>query len=90
MMMDGGGCAGDSNTAETEGEGGGDKEVDCKRWGGLMRVYDERGDGGEALPVCKHLLACTVAECWDGAARMVEVRGVGRGEMAGWAGGWGG
>ena len=55
-------------------------------WGGLMRV--EKG-GGEA-PLCKHLLACLLAERWEVAGGMVEEREVGREEMAGWAAGWGG
>ena len=54
-------------------------------WGG--RMLRERG---EDVPVCKHLMACVLAERWDVAAAMVEERRVGRGEMAGWAAGWGG
>ncbi|MDI1487904.1 MAG: hypothetical protein OHK93_007177 [Ramalina farinacea] len=87
MILD---CTGDDTTVEGT-EGGARGVGDGKRWGGLMRVYGEGGGGvNGGVPVCKHLLACCVAECWDGAGRMVEVRGVGRGEMAGWAGGWGG
>lgn len=95
MMMDGGDCTRDDATAAEGTEGGaggvGDEQADGKRWGGLMRVYEEKvGGRGNGVPVCKHLLACCVAEWWDGAGQMVEVRVVGRGDMAGWAGGWGG
>lgn len=51
-------------------------------WGGSML-------GGD-VPLCKHLLACVLAERWDGAGGLVEGREVGREEMAGWAAGWGG
>ncbi|KAI4202168.1 MAG: hypothetical protein LQ346_002020 [Caloplaca aetnensis] len=53
------------------------------RFGGLMR-----GDGG--MPVCKHLLACLLAESWKGFKDYVEERVVEREEMSGWAAGWGG
>lgn len=51
-------------------------------WGGLMVGAD--------VPLCKHLLACVLAERWDGAGTLVEEREVGREEMAGWGAGWGG
>lgn len=54
-------------------------------WGGLMR-----GERGEEVPLCKHLLACVLAERWEVGRGMVGERGVGREEMAGWAAGWGG
>lgn len=53
------------------------------RWGGLMVEEED-------VPLCKHLLACVLAERWDGAGALVEEREVGREEMAGWAAGWGG
>ncbi|KAI4153984.1 MAG: hypothetical protein L6R39_001461 [Caloplaca ligustica] len=53
------------------------------RCGGLMR-----GDG--EMPVCKHLLACLLAESGGGCGNLVEERAVGREEMSGWAAGWGG
>ncbi|MCJ1276071.1 hypothetical protein MMC21_003876 [Puttea exsequens] len=53
------------------------------KWGGLML-------GEEEVPLCKHLLACVLAEWWDVAKAMVEDKEVGREEMAGWAAGWGG
>lgn len=52
-------------------------------FGGLMR-----GEG--EAPVCKHLLACLLAESWRGFAGFVEERVVGREEMSGRAAGWGG
>lgn len=52
-------------------------------WGGVMR------QGGD-VPLCKHLLAVVLAEWWGVAGMMVEERVIGRGEMAGWAAGWGG
>ena len=54
-------------------------------WGGLMRV-----EKGEEVPLCKHLLACVLAERWEMVRGMVGEREVGREEMAGWAAGWGG
>ncbi|KAL8906648.1 MAG: hypothetical protein Q9207_001902 [Kuettlingeria erythrocarpa] len=53
------------------------------RFGGLMR-----GDG--EVPVCKHLVACLLAESWKGFKDYVEERVVERQEMSGWAAGWGG
>ena len=55
------------------------------RWGGLSG----HGTGRDA-PLCKHLLACVLAECWAVAGTMIEERIVGKEEMAGWAAGWGG
>ncbi|KAI4119543.1 MAG: hypothetical protein LQ338_007259 [Usnochroma carphineum] len=66
------------NDGEDRGRPGGDV-----RFGGLMR-----GEG--EMPVCKHLLACLLAESWRGFGGFVEERVVGREEMGGWAAGWGG
>ncbi|KAL8777536.1 MAG: hypothetical protein Q9213_007818 [Squamulea squamosa] len=52
-------------------------------FGGLMR-----GEG--EIPVCKHLLACYLAESWKGFEGYVGERIVSREEMSGWAAGWGG
>ena len=52
------------------------------QWGGVMQVEDE-------VPLCKHLLACVLAERWVGAADLIEEREIGREEMAGWAAGCG-
>ena len=54
-------------------------------WGGWMLRREVDG-----VPVCKHLLACLLAERWNVARGVVEERSVGEGEMAGWAAGWGG
>ncbi|KAM0713633.1 hypothetical protein Q7P37_010595 [Cladosporium fusiforme] len=54
------------------------------RFGGLTRAAR---DG--VPPVCKHLLACVVAERWEGFGALVVERGVGGDEVAGWAAGWG-
>ncbi|KAI9803947.1 MAG: hypothetical protein M1833_000228 [Piccolia ochrophora] len=66
-----------------EGEEGDDGWV----FGGLGLELE----GGRAPPVCKHLMACVLAErlaAWvGGVVRDVEV---GQGEMGGWAAGWGG
>lgn len=62
------------------GPGGGEGMVLDAAWGGSML-------GGD-VPLCKHLLACVLAERWDGAGGLVEGREVGREEMAGWAAGW--
>lgn len=57
------------------GEGG--------KFGGLMR--------GEAeMPVCKHLLACYLAESWSRFDEQVDESIVSKEEMSGWAAGWGG
>lgn len=65
---------------ESEDEGG---EEDGWRFGGLTR-----GGRGEVPPLCKHLLACMLAE-WGGFGEGVEVREVTVEEIAGWGGGWG-
>ncbi|KAL1583004.1 hypothetical protein WHR41_08494 [Cladosporium halotolerans] len=65
---------------ESEDEGGGE---DGWRFGGLTR-----GGRGEVPPVCKHLLACVLAE-WGGFGEGAEVREVTVEEVAGWGGGWG-
>ena len=44
---------------------------------------------GSDLPVCKHLLACVLAEHCQMMAHLVEERAVSVEEMAGWAAGWG-
>ena len=56
-------------------------------WGGLLLTT--RGERGE-VPLCKHLLACLLAERWEVMGGFFEERKVGREEMAGWAAGWGG
>ena len=56
------------------------------RWGGL--TLEEHG--GANVPVCKHLFACVLAEQWGVAGGLVGEREVGREEMGGWGGGWGG
>ena len=53
-----------------------------ERWGGF-------GLGNE-VPLCKHLLACALADRCKRFEGFVEEKVVGRDEMAGWAGGWGG
>ncbi|KAL8807023.1 MAG: hypothetical protein Q9182_001004 [Xanthomendoza sp. 2 TL-2023] len=53
------------------------------KFGGLIR-----GEG--EVPVCKHLLACYLAESWNRLEGFVDVRIVSREEMSGWAAGWGG
>ena len=53
------------------------------QWGGLTPEAQETS-------VCKHLLACLLAEWWDVAQAMAEERAVGFEEMAGWAAGGGG
>lgn len=65
-------------------------------WGGLMGAFREpapstgQTDEESLMPVCKHLLACVLAECWDDAARLVQHRRVCREEWVAWAAGWGG
>ena len=87
----GGGDEGDEGDDEEgmllgldEGRGGDERLEGGEewRWGGLMLEGD--------VPLCKHLLACVLAERWTVAGAMVEEREVGREEMAGWAAGWGG
>ena len=45
---------------------------------------------GEDAPICKHLLACVLAERVDGLSSFVDERVVRSDEVAGWAAGWGG
>ncbi|KAL2041623.1 hypothetical protein N7G274_005407 [Stereocaulon virgatum] len=54
-----------------------------RSWGGLMLGIGE-------VPLCKHLLACALAERWRVAAEMIEERMAGSEMMAGWGAGWGG
>lgn len=103
---EGGGAGDDGATEDEDGdddEGMSHEERDGKRerervkWGGLMAVYGKsrsgrRHGGGQRLPLplCKHLLACVLAEWWREAEDMVERKTVGSNELAGWAAGWGG
>lgn len=68
-----------------EDEGADEKDGNEWRWGGLMLQENDVGD----VPLCKHLLACVLAEHWDVAGGLVVERVVGREEMGGWAAGWG-
>lgn len=45
---------------------------------------------GDGVPLCKHLLACTLAERAELFAGFVKVEEVSVEEMVGWAAGWGG
>ena len=45
---------------------------------------------GEEVHICKHLLACVLAERFEALATSVDERVVGRAEVAGWVAGWGG
>lgn len=79
--------------AEDEGVGWGDKggggEYDEGREGnGVGGVGGLRVEG-RRVPVCKHLLACVLAD-WGKALGGVERRVVGSEELAGWVAGWGG
>ena len=75
----------DEMLLDAEEEDGGNErleETEDWQWGGWMVEAD--------VPLCKHLLACVLAEHWSVSGGMVEEREVGREEMAGWAAGWGG
>ena len=67
----------------------GEERTEGRGWGGLMAFYRDREEKGD-VPLCKHLLACVLAEFWAEARDLVEVKNVARAEMAGWAAGWGG
>lgn len=69
-----------------------DSSEDGLKWGGLILHHDSdtEGSGSSSVPLCKHLLACVLAERWVVAGSMVGEREVGREEMGGWGGGWGG
>ncbi|KAG7010170.1 mitochondrial GTP/GDP carrier protein 1 [Physcia stellaris] len=76
---------------------GGSGGNDCMLTGEPANGGDGRGRWkfggvtlGEDVPVCKHLLACVLAERVEGLGNYVEERIVGREELAGWAAGWGG
>lgn len=63
-------------------------------WGGLMASYGQGLKAGRdesrhhaPLPLCKHLLACVLAEWWGEAGELVERRRVEKGELGGWAAG---
>lgn len=74
----------ENNRAASDGEGGGDGEevVGAGGWGGKTL--------GHGVPICKHLLACVLAERVEGLAAFVEEYFVSREEMAGLAAGWAG
>lgn len=78
----GGGGAGLEGFMGGNGDESGDRGG-SRGFGGLIR-----GEG--EVPVCKHLLACYLAEIWCGFGGCVEERVVGKEEMSGWAAGWGG
>ncbi|KAL8801649.1 MAG: hypothetical protein Q9200_006876 [Gallowayella weberi] len=76
---------GDRAKDPNEGIEGSDWGTDhgCRKFGGLIR-----GEG--EVPVCKHLLACYLAESWNRLEGYVDERVVSKEEMSGWAAGWGG
>lgn len=59
------------------------QEDEDPSFGGLLR-------GKCDMPVCKHLLACLLAESWTEVSAYVEEDVLGREGMSGWAAGWGG
>ncbi|KAK4101383.1 hypothetical protein N658DRAFT_523880 [Parathielavia hyrcaniae] len=71
-------------TAPGKGSSGTEAEAETDwSFGGMSRDGLAAGSG-EGVPVCKHLLACLLAERWSAAlGKYVVERGVGRGEMAG-------
>jgi len=71
--------AGAASTASTAAAHDGGDAVAWLGFGGLAR--------GGNVPVCKHLLACVVAERCSGFERLVGEREVGVEEVAGWAAG---
>jgi hypothetical protein len=73
------GLSGDQSATAAHDDG--DDEIAWLGFGGLTREED--------VPVCKHLLACVVAERCRGFEQLVEEREVGVEEVAGWAAGWG-
>ncbi len=82
-----------TETADVDGNAGNSLQEDGDVWdpewrfGGLSR-------GADAVPVCKHLLACVLGRrggFFGGEGLgLVEERGLGRAEMAGLGAGWGG
>jgi hypothetical protein len=70
-----------SDTTATAVDHDGEDEIAWLGFGGLTR--------GKDVPVCKHLLACVVAERCQGFEQLVEEKEVGVEEVAGWAAGWG-
>lgn len=66
----------------------GSKEDVVSKAGMVGGLAEERD-----VPMCKHLLACTIAEYAAGGGlceTLVETRHVSEEELAGWAAGWGG
>ena len=77
--------------AETVDEGGGIHDEGPRQGGKESQEWQVGGVSlGEDVPICKHLLACVLAERVDGLSTFVDEKAVGRGELAGWAAGWGG
>jgi len=66
--------------SDTAARDGGD-DIAWLGFGGLTR--------GKDVPVCKHILACVVAERCQGFEQLVDEKKVGVEEVAGWAAGWG-
>lgn len=67
---------------EGEGEGDGEEAASGGGWGGKTL--------GHGVPICKHLLACVLAEDVEGLAAFIEEKLVSKEEMAGLAAGWAG
>jgi hypothetical protein len=66
------------------GEGSGEVEADMEWSFGGMSFDGLTAGTGEGVPLCKHMLACLLAERWSAAlGRYVVERKVGREEMAG-------
>lgn len=80
---------GEGRMEEGGGEGGTDMGREGEEWGfgGLPSLW---AVGEETVPVCKHLLACVVAERCGLLGGFVAERVVSSGEGAGLGAGWGG
>jgi hypothetical protein len=70
-----------SDTTATTVAHDGEDEIAWLGFGCLTR--------GKDVPVCKHLLACVVAERCQGFEQLVDEKKVGVEEVAGWVAGWG-
>ncbi|KAA6409589.1 MAG: hypothetical protein FRX48_06200 [Lasallia pustulata] len=81
------------NAMEENGVHGGDVDVDGLEEGSIDAESGSDYGGlmleAGAVPLCKHLLACFLAEKCGMFSGFVEERVVGREEAAGWAAGWG-
>lgn len=63
---------------------------DDQRWSRKNWRFGGTFTNGDGVPICKHVLACFLAERYGLLRHTMKARWMSREEIAGWAAGWGG